>query len=55
MTSARAFEKAISGRYSADFTAIAAGSIIVALPVIVACLSLQRHFIRGVVSGALRE
>ena len=43
------------GRYSADFTAIAAGSIIVALPVVMAYLFLQRHFIRGVLSGALRE
>jgi raffinose/stachyose/melibiose transport system permease protein len=43
------------GRYSADFTAIAAGSIIVALPVVIAYLFLQRHFIRGIVSGALRE
>lgn len=43
------------GRYSADFTAIAAGSIIVALPVVIAYVFLQRHFIRGVLSGALRE
>lgn len=43
------------GRYSADFTAIAAGSIIVALPVVVVYIFLQRHFIRGVLSGALRE
>jgi raffinose/stachyose/melibiose transport system permease protein len=43
------------GRYSADFTAIAAGSIIVALPVVVVYVFLQRHFIRGVLSGALRE
>jgi raffinose/stachyose/melibiose transport system permease protein len=43
------------GRYSADFTAIAAGSILVATPVVIAYVFLQRHFIRGVLSGALRE
>jgi raffinose/stachyose/melibiose transport system permease protein len=42
------------GRYATDITGLAAGSLIVALPVIVVYIALQRHFIRGVLSGAVK-
>jgi raffinose/stachyose/melibiose transport system permease protein len=42
------------GRYSTDIPSLAAGSVIVALPVVVVYLFLQRQFIRGMLSGALK-
>ena len=42
------------GRYTTDVTGLAAGSMIVALPVVAVYLVLQRHFIRGVLSGAVK-
>ena len=42
------------GRYVTDITGLAAGSMIVALPVILVYIFLQRHFIRGVLSGAVK-
>jgi raffinose/stachyose/melibiose transport system permease protein len=42
------------GRYVTDITGLAAGALIVALPVIVVYAFLQRHFIRGVLSGAVK-
>jgi raffinose/stachyose/melibiose transport system permease protein len=42
------------GRYVTDITGLAAGSMIVALPVIAVYIFLQRHFIRGVLSGAIK-
>jgi len=42
------------GERLADISALAAASLIVALPVVVVYLFLQRHFIRGVLSGALK-
>ena len=33
---------------------MAAGSVIVALPVVVLYVFLQRHFIRGMLSGAVK-
>jgi len=42
------------GRYNTEWTLLAAGSLIVALPVVVIYLFMQRHFIRGVLEGALK-
>jgi raffinose/stachyose/melibiose transport system permease protein len=42
------------GRYSTDIPSLAAGAVIVALPVVVVYLFLQRQFIRGMLSGALK-
>lgn len=42
------------GRNSSDLTLLAAGAVIVALPVVVLYVFLQRHFIRGMVSGAVK-
>lgn len=43
------------GQYVADVTLIAAACVIVAFPVVVAYAFLQRQFIAGAVSGALKE
>jgi raffinose/stachyose/melibiose transport system permease protein len=43
------------GRYSSQIPLLAAGAVIVALPVVVVYFFLQRHFIRGMVAGALKE
>jgi raffinose/stachyose/melibiose transport system permease protein len=42
------------GRNTANLTLLAAGSVIVALPVVVLYVFLQRHFIRGMLSGAVK-
>jgi raffinose/stachyose/melibiose transport system permease protein len=42
------------GRNQADLTLLAAGAVIVATPVVVLYVILQRHFIRGMVSGAVK-
>jgi raffinose/stachyose/melibiose transport system permease protein len=42
------------GRNTSDLTLMAAGSVIVALPVVVVYVFLQRHFIRGMLSGAVK-
>ena len=38
-----------------DPTKVAAASVLVALPIVVVYLVLQRHFIRGVLAGAIKE
>ena len=43
------------GQYTSDFGLLAAGAAIVALPVVVVYLFLQRHFIRGMLEGAVKE
>jgi raffinose/stachyose/melibiose transport system permease protein len=43
------------GQYVADVTLIAAACVIVAFPVVLAYVFLQRQFIAGSVSGALKE
>ncbi|MFD9942885.1 carbohydrate ABC transporter permease [Nonomuraea sp. NPDC059023] len=43
------------GQYTSDFALLAAGSVIVATPVVIFYLFLQRHFIRGLLQGAVRE
>jgi raffinose/stachyose/melibiose transport system permease protein len=42
------------GRNTSDEGLLAAGALIVALPVVVVYLVLQRHFIRGMLSGAVK-
>ena len=44
----------LRGRYSADVPVMAAASTMVSLPVLVIYVIFQRHFIRGMVSGALK-
>ncbi|MEU8356834.1 carbohydrate ABC transporter permease [Nonomuraea sp. NPDC048882] len=43
------------GQYTSGFTLLAAGSVIVATPVVVFYLFLQRHFVRGLLQGAVRD
>jgi raffinose/stachyose/melibiose transport system permease protein len=42
------------GRNTSDLTLLAAGAVIVALPVVVLYMFLQRHFIRGMLAGAVK-
>jgi raffinose/stachyose/melibiose transport system permease protein len=42
------------GRYASDLPLMAAGATLVALPTIVVYVFLQRHFIRGIASGAVK-
>lgn len=42
------------GRNTSDLTLLAAGAVIVAAPVVVVYVFLQRHFIRGMLSGAVK-
>ena len=42
------------GQYTAGTSLLAAGAVLVALPVVVAYLIAQRHFIRGMVDGATK-
>jgi raffinose/stachyose/melibiose transport system permease protein len=42
------------GRNEQNLTLLAAGAVIVALPVVVLYVFLQRHFIRGMLSGAVK-
>jgi raffinose/stachyose/melibiose transport system permease protein len=42
-------------RYSSDIAGIAAASILVALPVLILFVVLQRHFVRGLMGGSVNE
>lgn len=42
------------GQYTQGFTLLAAGAVIVALPVVIAYVFLQRHFIAGMTEGAVK-
>jgi raffinose/stachyose/melibiose transport system permease protein len=42
------------GRNTSNLTLLASGSVIVALPVVVLYVFLQRHFIRGMLAGAVK-
>ncbi len=42
------------GRNTTDYALLAAGSVIVATPVVVLYVFLQRHFIRGMLAGAVK-
>lgn len=44
----------LRGRYATDITLMAAGATMMSLPVIVIYVIFQRHFIRGLISGALK-
>lgn len=43
------------GQYTQGTALLAAGAILVALPVVVLYVFLQRHFIKGMIEGAVRE
>lgn len=43
------------GQHSSDVSLLAAGAILVALPVVVVYLIFQRRFIEGMLSGAIKE
>jgi raffinose/stachyose/melibiose transport system permease protein len=43
------------GQHTSQFSLLAAGATIVALPVVVLYFFLQRHFISGMLSGAVKE
>lgn len=43
------------GQYTQGFALLAAGAVIVALPVVIVYLFLQRHFIAGMVDGAIKD
>ena len=42
-------------QYTSGFTLLAAGAVIVAAPVVIVYLFLQRHLIRGMLEGTVRE
>ena len=42
------------GRNQADLTLLSAGAVIVALPIVVLYVFLQRHFIRGMLEGVAK-
>jgi raffinose/stachyose/melibiose transport system permease protein len=42
------------GQHTSDFTLLAAASVIVATPVVIVYVFLQRHFIRGMLTGAVK-
>lgn len=44
----------LRGRYTSDIPVMAAGAIMVFLPVLVVYIFFQRHFIRGIASGAVK-
>jgi len=43
------------GQYSTNTALMDAAAVLVALPVVVVYLFLQRHFIRGMVEGAVKD
>ncbi|MDO5661067.1 MAG: carbohydrate ABC transporter permease [Brachybacterium sp.] len=43
------------GQYTAEISLLAAGAVIVALPMVIMFLFLQRHFIRGMLEGASKS
>jgi raffinose/stachyose/melibiose transport system permease protein len=42
------------GQHTSDYTLLAAASVIVATPVVIVYIFLQRHFIRGMLTGAVK-
>ena len=42
------------GQHTSDLTLLAAGAVIVATPVVIVYVVLQRHFIRGMLTGAVK-
>ena len=47
--------QALRGRWTASWHLISAGSIVAALPPVVLCFMLQKHFITGLTLGAIKE
>jgi len=43
-----------SGQYTSGTALLAAGAVLVALPVVIVYLITQRHFIRGMIEGAVK-
>jgi raffinose/stachyose/melibiose transport system permease protein len=43
------------GQYTADHALLAAAGVIIAAPIIVVFLALQRYFINGMLEGAAKE
>ncbi|MGH3391812.1 MAG: carbohydrate ABC transporter permease, partial [Actinomadura sp.] len=43
------------GQYQTDYPLLMAGALIVAAPVVIVYIFLQRHFIAGMLSGAIKE
>ncbi|WP_203230189.1 carbohydrate ABC transporter permease [Segeticoccus rhizosphaerae] len=43
------------GQHSSDISLLAAGAVLVALPVVLVYIALQRKFIEGMLSGAVKE
>ena len=50
----RSGSRFFQGRNTTDFALLAAGAVIVALPVVIVYVFLQRHFIRGMLTGAVK-
>ncbi len=46
---------AFSGRYLVHVNLLSAAAITISAPVVALCLIFQRHFIRGILSGAVKE
>ncbi|MFC9677977.1 carbohydrate ABC transporter permease [Streptomyces sp. NPDC056949] len=46
---------AFSTRYGTQANLLSAGAVLISLPIVVLYLFFQRHFIRGMLSGAVRE
>lgn len=44
----------LRGRYASDVPVMAAGSVMVLLPVLIIYIFFQRHFIRGILSGSVK-
>ena len=42
------------GQHTSEFALLAAGAVIVAAPILTLYVFFQRHFIRGMLSGALK-
>ncbi|WP_031470721.1 carbohydrate ABC transporter permease [Sciscionella sediminilitoris] len=43
------------GQHSAEFSLLAAGAVLVALPVVIVYIILQRRFIEGMLTGSIKE
>jgi raffinose/stachyose/melibiose transport system permease protein len=43
------------GQHSSDISLLAAGAVLVALPVVIVYIALQRRFIEGMLTGAVKE
>ncbi|MGM9991591.1 MAG: carbohydrate ABC transporter permease [Candidatus Bruticola sp.] len=45
----------LSSSFDSDFRVVAAGSFLAALPMIIFFLAIQKHFIKGITSGAIKS